>query len=322
MQKSVSEDRWKYLGGSDIPIIMELSPFKSRFDLLLEKAQYKEDDFSGNAFTDYGNKMEEKIRDFINETLIPDDEESLTEGKHIKKIPTAWGKSMSNQMKIRAHTDGENESTILEVKTTSHIFKTIEENELYLVQLLFYMMSTGKKKGILAVYDRPDDLSETFEPERLHCFLINLDDFSDECAKIIKAISKFLDDLAKVKANPFITEEELLPSLIPDITSRIIAFEQQLSHMKEMEKKIKAEKERLKDAMQAGGIKSWQSDNGYKIMLVEDTPETVKQETSFNLEKFKEENPELADKYTETSNVIVPAKKGYVKITAPKEEKK
>ena len=44
MQKSVKEDREKYIGGSDIPIIMGISPFKSRFDLLLEKAELKDND--------------------------------------------------------------------------------------------------------------------------------------------------------------------------------------------------------------------------------------------------------------------------------------
>ena len=37
MQDTVAKDRHKYIGGSDIPIIMGISPFKSRYDLLLEK---------------------------------------------------------------------------------------------------------------------------------------------------------------------------------------------------------------------------------------------------------------------------------------------
>ena len=41
MQETVKQDRDKYIGGSDIPVIMNLSPFKSRFDLLLEKAGYR-----------------------------------------------------------------------------------------------------------------------------------------------------------------------------------------------------------------------------------------------------------------------------------------
>ena len=37
MQDSVKQDRDRYIGGSDIPV-MEMSPVKSRYDLLLEKA--------------------------------------------------------------------------------------------------------------------------------------------------------------------------------------------------------------------------------------------------------------------------------------------
>lgn len=321
MQKSVTQERWKYIGGSDVPIIMELSPFKSRFDLLLEKAQYKEDEFSGNVFTEYGNKMEGKIRDFINKNCIPIDCQPLKEGKHTKNIPVSWGKSMSKQMKIRAHTDGENEDCVLEVKTTSQIHPDLSGYRIYVVQLLFYMMVSGKEKGLLAVYHRPDDLSEEFDENRLTMFPIFMDDFADECSNIIQAISRFLADLEKVKSNPFITEEELMPHELAEISNRIIAFEQQLAMMKETEKKIKAEKERLKKAMEVSGIPHIETSNGYKLTLIPDSPETVEKITKFNEEKFKAEHPDLYSEYTETKNELKSGRKGYIKITAPKEEK-
>ena len=37
MQTSVKQDRQKYIGGSDIPAIMGISPFTTRYDLLLYK---------------------------------------------------------------------------------------------------------------------------------------------------------------------------------------------------------------------------------------------------------------------------------------------
>ena len=87
--QAVTVDREKYIGGSDIPIIMGISPFKTRFDLLLEKAGLKENDFTGNEYTEYGNKLEPKIRDFINENR----EDKFEEGKYIEND-------------IRCHTDG------------------------------------------------------------------------------------------------------------------------------------------------------------------------------------------------------------------------
>ena len=50
--QDVRIDRNLYIGGSDIPIIMGISPFKKRFDLLLEKAGLKENDFDGNQYTE------------------------------------------------------------------------------------------------------------------------------------------------------------------------------------------------------------------------------------------------------------------------------
>lgn len=317
MQESVSKDREKFIGGSDIPIIMELSPFKSRFDLLLEKAGYKKNDFDGNVFTEYGNIMESKIREYVCTTITG---QKFKEGKHILDVPKDWNEH-PNGMKIRCHTDGEVDNAILEIKTTAQTYDNVDDYQLYLVQLLFYMFMTGKRFGLLAVYMRPDDMDETFNPDNLQTFEIRLDDYPDLMSDIKRAVSRFLDDLQKVKSNPFITEEELLPSEIPDIASRIVAFEQQVSRMKELEKKIKSEKDRLKQAMERAGVKKWETPNGYKITLIPDTDDKVEQEEYFNADKFMAEHPDLVEQYTETKAVIKKGKAGYVRITSPKEEK-
>ena len=316
MQESVSKDREKFIGGSDIPIIMELSPFKSRFDLLLEKAGYKKNDFDGNVFTEYGNTMESKIRDYVN-TITG---EALLEGKHIMDVPKDWNEH-PNGMRIRCHTDGECCDTILEIKTTSQIFDSLDDYQVYLVQILFYMAMTGKETGLLAVYKRPDDMDETFNADNLQIWEIHMTDHHALLDDIKNAVSRFLDDLQKVKSNPFITEDELLPAEIPEITKRIIAFEQQVSRMKELEKKIKDEKDRLKTAMERAGVKKWETPNGYKITLIPDSDDKVEQEESFNAERFMAEHPELVEQYTETKDVIKKGKKGFVRITAPKEDK-
>ena len=316
MQESVKQDRDKFIGGSDIPIIMELSPFKSRFDLLLEKAGYKKNDFEGNVFTEYGNIMESKIRDHINSRYST----YFKEGKHISSIPKGWNVK-ANGMKIRCHTDGEMMGCILEIKTTSQLFESLDDYKIYLVQLLFYMYMTGEKNGMLAVYKRPDDMDETFNPDNLWIWNVYIGDHLDLMEDIKNAVIRFLDDLQKVKSNPFITEEELLPADVTEIASRIVAFEQQLSRMKELEKKVKSEKDRLKDAMERAGVKKWETPNGYKITLIPDSEDTVVKEESFNAERFMAEHPEIVEQYMETKNVIKKGKKGYVKITSPKEEK-
>lgn len=316
MQESVSQDREKFIGGSDIPIIMEVSPFKSRFDLLLEKAGYKKNEFKGNVFTEYGNTMESKIRDHINSKLIS----TFVEGKHIMDVPKDWNEH-PNGMRIRCHTDGEIDDAILEIKTTAEIYTRIDDYYIYLVQILFYMAMTGKETGLLAVYQRPDDFSEEFDESKLQIWEIHLTDYHDEVENIKNAVSKFLDDLQKVKSNPFITEEELMPADVAEITKRIISFEQQISRMKELEKKIKDDKERLKNAMVNAGVKKWETPNGYKITLIPDSDDKVEEVTEFNAERFMDEHPELVDEYMETKKEIKKGKKGYVKITAPKEDK-
>lgn len=305
MQETVKQDRDKYIGGSDIPIIMNLSPFKSRFDLLLEKAGYKEDTFEGNVYTEYGNKLEPKIREYVNKHCVDAD---FVEGKHIREA------TEDEIIGVRIHTDGENDNAILEIKTTSQIHKSIDDYKIYLVQLLFYMVNTGKARGLLAVYERPEDLSEDFDESRLQLFIIALSDYVDLCEEIGEACERFIEDLRKVKDNPFITEEELLPVEVADITAQIIAFESQLDYFKTVEKKSKELKTKLKEAMQAASVKSWTTPQGYKITLIPDGEDKV--DKKFNEDKFKAEDPDTYKKYLEDK--LVKGKTGYVKITIPK----
>lgn len=305
MQASVKENRERFIGGSDIPVIMNISPFKSRFDLLLEKAGYKENDFTGNVFTEYGNTLEPIIRDYVNEITKAE----FIEGKHTREATD------DEPIGVRCHTDGESDimDAILEIKTTSQIYEDISDYKLYLVQLLFYMVNTGKRYGMLAVYERPEDLNEELDPARLHLYNINAEDYKDLIKEIGDSIESFIEDLKKVKDNPFITEEELLPSDITEISQRILAFEYQLKQMKEVEEKIKADKKRLKEAMQAAHVKTWQTLNGYKITLVEDGEDKIVK--AFNDKKLQEEDPETYKKYLEDK--VQKGKAGYVRITPP-----
>ena len=304
MQESVKQNRERYIGGSDIPVIMNLSPFKSRYNLLLEKAGYREDDFTGNVYTEYGNALEPMIRDWINTDL----KDKFKEGKHTRE---AEGDEIIG---VRIHTDGENNDAILEIKTTSQIYDSVNDYKLYLVQLLYYMVLTGKEYGYLAVYERPKDMSIEFNSKRLHLYKIAASEYTGLISDINEAIERFIEDLQKVKDNPFITEEELLPKEIPDITERILAFESQLEYLKQVEKTVKAEKEKLKKAMLAANVKSWKTPNGYTITRVDDGEDSVKK--VFDETSFKKDNKELYEKYL--VDKIVKGKAGYVLITAPK----
>lgn len=298
--QAVTIDRDKYIGGSDIPIIMGISPFKTRFDLLLEKAGLKEDDFTGNEYTEYGNVLEPKIREYINTTY----DKEFVEGKHYNGD-------------IRIHTDGEDKDCILEIKTTSQIHENVDDYKVYLVQLLFYMQETKRKIGYLAVYERPSNFDENFDKDRLKVYGIYIGDYQDLLEQINKAVDQFRIDLAKVKENPLLSEEDLLPVDLTELSNKVVALENQLAEIKKIEAQLKDLKEQLKTAMEKAGTKTWETPNGTKITLVPDGEDKVVRK--FNEKLFKDNNLDLWDEYSE--EVVQKGKSGYVRITLPKEQK-
>lgn len=298
--QAVTIDRDKYIGGSDIPIIMGISPFKTRFDLLLEKAGLKENNFEGNAYTEYGNILEPKIRDYVNQKY------------EFNFIET---KTIVDDCRYHADGDDEEKKCMLEIKTTSQIHENVRDYKHYIVQLLKGMMMKDYKKGILAVYERPDDFNEEFDKERLNVYYVEIELYKDWCDEINKAVDQFRIDLVKVKENPFITEEELLPVDLTELSNKVVTLENQLTEMKKVELQVKELKTQLKAAMEKNNIKKWETPNGVKITLVADGEDKIVKK--FNEQLFKENNLDLWDEYSE--DIVQKGKTGYVKITLPKE---
>ena len=315
MQDTVTKDRHKYIGGSDIPIIMGISSFKSRYDLLLEKAQLKDNDFKGNQYTEYGTLMEPKIRDYINDTYEVD----FKEGKHIKSYDRINDNNIP--VNIRIHTDGETEDTILEIKTTSQIKDSLDHYKAYLVQLLFYMCVADKPNGALAIYERPEDLDTEFNKDNLIIYHIKAEDYKTLIEEILNSVATFTEDLEKLKDNPFLTEEDLIPKDISGLANHIAQLEERLASYKKIETQIKDEKEQLRQAMIDNNVKSWETPNHIKVTLVADIPEKTETKEVFNEDKLKEEQPEIYINYVETKEVTKRGRKGFVKITLPKEDK-
>lgn len=301
-EDSVIKDRDKYIGGSDIGIIMDISPFKTRFDLLLEKAGLKENTFVGNEYTEYGDKLEPKIRDFINETLY-------------QKNP--FRPNCKIVGKFRGNCDGENHTSILEIKTTSQIHQDVNEYKLYLVQLLKYMEIYEKGKGVLAIYNRPEDFKEEFDNKRLQIFVIDIDNYKDLLKEINEEIDKFLIDLEKLKENPFLTEEDLLPKDLTIFANSVLQLESDVIKAKKIIEKYEEEKEKLRIAMINANVKKWETPNGIKITTIDGT-EDVKINV-FDEETFKKENKELFDKYQ--IKKIKKGRKGSLRITLPNFQK-
>lgn len=297
---TVRDERWRYIGGSDIAVIMGISPFKTRFQLLQEKAQIIEPDFKGNEYTEYGNVMEPKIRDYVNETL----------GRNFAPDVMMNGD-------FRFNLDGLDKECcqVLEIKTTSQIHGKLEDYKVYLVQLLPYMRMAGAVEGYLAVYQRPDDFDEIFNPLLLTVYEVHIDDYSDLLEEIDTQVEMFKRDLKKLRENPFITEEELQPTEVVETANKVLVLEQQLESMKQLEKELKSAKAELKRLMQENGVKKWITPNGTKITLVPDGEDTVI--SAFNEKKFAEEKPDIYAEYLEEK--LKAGRSGYVRVTIPKE---
>ena len=301
MEYDVTIDRDKYIGGSDVPVIMGISPFKTRWDLLLEKAGLKENTFTGNEYTEYGKVMEPKIRDYIN-----------------RKLKKKFEPNQVVNGDIRCNTDGFNGSCVLEIKTTSQIHDDVDDYKIYLVQLLLYMQENGVKKGKLCVYSRPDDFSTDFDPERLQIHDITANQYKSLTDSVNAEIERFRADLERLKQNTLLTEEDLQPAEIVKISKALVVLENRMAEFKAIEDEHKRMKQALFDAMLKYGVKTWETLNGVKITRVDAVESTVKTVTEFDEDAFKNENPALYGMYLHDVEKRTAGKSGYVKITLPK----
>lgn len=309
--KNVLVDRINFIGGSEISSIMGINPFKTRWQLLQEKAGIIEPEIVDNAYVDYGSEMEKYIRNYVN-FLDEYREDNFIEDTLVVEGPV---------IDTRCNVDGRNSNTILEIKTTSQIHENLNDYKYYLVQLLYYMYNYEFKKGILAVYSRPADFNTDFDPDQLMLYNVNIDEYSDLVEDIKKAVSQFRVDLLKLKENPNLKESDFIPVEIVNYANEIQVIEDRLKIYKKLEKEQEELKTKLYESMLEAGIKTWTTPNNIKITLVEEIPSTVIQEEKFDEDTFKQENEELYNKYIKTFDKKKSGRKGYCKITIGKEDK-
>lgn len=297
----VTVDRDKYIGGSDIPAIMGISPFKTRYELLLEKAGLKEIESADNRYTEYGHYIEPFIRDYINEK----------ENRRFKP-------NMTVKRGIRCHTDGFDGECVLEIKSTSRIYDSVDEYIVYLVQLLLYMAENGVRYGKLAVYERPDDFSPFFEPERLTEYDIVADDYTGLTEQVYSEIHRFEDDLTRLKENPLLCEDDFQPVELVTLSQKAVELERKMADFKALESQYKAMKQSLFEAMTRYNVKSWRMFGGTKITRVDGSDASEETVTEFDEAAFRHECPDIFERYQKTVIHRKSGRAGYVKITLAK----
>lgn len=296
--QDVITDREKYIGGSDIPCIMGISSFKKRFDLLLEKAQLQENTFLGNEFTEYGNVMEGKIRDYLNKgKKKPYLEDCVIEGD------------------LRYHSDGFDGKEVLEIKTTSQIHDQVDQYKVYLVQLLFGIQIHHVKKGKLAVYERPQDFNEEFDESRLKVYDIDIKDWKPLVEDINVAVDQFRIDLSKLKANPFLTESDLEPKELIECSNAMLELNNKIRAYKQLEAQYNEFKESMYKLMDTYQIKQYDTLKGLKFARVDEVKDKTIIEKQFDLESFKNDHPDIYERYMADVKVEKKGRKGYVKVT-------
>lgn len=301
MEYDVTIDRDKYIGGSDVPIILGISTFKTRWELLLEKAGLKENEFTGNQYTEYGHKIEPKIREYIN-----------------RLYNTNFEPNQIINGVFRGNTDGFNGTCVLEIKSTSHIYETVDDYIVYLVQLIKYMQENKVEDGLLAVYERPEDFSLEFDENRLTVYPIKAETYKDLLEKVNAEIGRFLVDLARLKDNPLLSEEDFQPNELVTLSNKVMVLERRMAEYKAIEEEYNAMKQSLFEAMQKHDVKSWETFNGTKITRVDAVAGATKTVTEFDSDTFGKEHPRLFKKYSKEVTKTSKSRAGDVKITLPK----
>jgi hypothetical protein len=176
------------------------------------------------------------------------------------------------------------------------------------------------KKGKLAVYHRPEDFNLDFDPDRLQEFDIVMKDYKGLLAEVNREIDRFRADLARLRENPLLSEQDFLPAEneLVELSNKVIAFESQIATMKAIEQKLADAKNALFAEMLKHDVKSWETPNGTKITRVDSTPGSTKTVTEFDTAAFKDENPAMYEMYLHEVTKTTAGRSGYVKITLPK----
>lgn len=287
---NVTEKRTKYVGGSDVPVILGLSKYKTQFELAKEKAGLVQPDKSSNPYIQFGNKMEPLIRDYIN-TM-----------NSLNFYPDTF---VNKDDMIRSNVDGidlENKM-LLEIKT--HGANPTEK--VYEAQMQLYFHQTGCDYGWLAMYQRPKDFDLEFDRENL--VIKEIERNTGYIEKILDAIETFWIRVEYLKEKPDMTESEYY-SIGNDVDKLVARVERFELEMLEFEKNMKVFKEQQKEyrdqlyqKMEENDIKK--IDTG-DIIITRVLP-TVRK--SVDSTRLKKEKPDIYDQYLKKANV-----KGSIKI--------
>lgn len=285
-----AEDHEKWLetrdlgiGGSDAAVIMGMNPYKSPYQLWLEKTgQAEAPDLSGNQYVYWGTKNEANIADWFQEET----------GKKVKRLGTLRSKEYPFMLaNVDRTVVGENAG--LEIKTAGvrqyRKWKDDEIPDAYYCQCLHYMAVTGADYWYIAVLLGGNEAKwkriERNEEDIQHLIMAETDfwklveartpppvDGSDSCAAALSAQYKGGDPNYSI----------ILP---PDIDGVIASLEDDKAIMDALKKQITEKENRLKALL--GNAEEGTTDH-YRVLW-----KTQAGRSSVPLAKIKKQAPDV-----------------------------
>ena len=316
MNNNVELNRDKYIGGSDYPIICQISKYKKVNELAGEKAGVILNDFNGNVFTDFGNFAEPIIRDYLNETYNTQFEEDT------------FIEELDGSLPLRGNVDGYDKqlNLILEIKTTSNFEKN---QNVYEAQVRFYQKLVKNSKAFIIAIERTNDMLELFknnELEELKQIILdklNNNDFDYlELSKVLMKEKKEIENNC-VEFTNLVNEIALLGTIeINQLPEEYNAYALDISRefleFKKIEEQLKQKREQLFELMSEYNVKSISND--YATITRVD-PKEGKEITNYVINSEIPTN-QLMDLINKNIVIVENKKrkgtKGFVKITEKK----
>lgn len=271
-------NRSQYIGGSDIPVIKGVSPFKSRKSLLNEKIQGITQD-EDNAVFKFGHEFETVL---IDDFLLSNEDYEVVDLEEVKTrlfdfpIITHFDKVVKDKKDNRFY--------LIECKTSKNKFNG-ELPEYYNYQVQFYLyiinnFTTYNIEEAIILFGLRSDTGELSDYEN---FTVKYEpDFYKN--NIQEDLQKFINEVLQGR--------EVLPNTNSAIAKLDLAALDKLIESKELiEAKIKEFNESLLKVMQEAKVSNITVD-GYKITVVDSY-----KRSSFDKKQAEIEEPEKAKEF-------------------------
>lgn len=239
--KDVTLNRNKFIGGSEIAIILGQSRYSTPYELWATKTgRIPPKNLDNNEAVQLGNKLEDFVAKLFTEKT----------GKAVRKAPKVY--QHPDYPFLVAHIDRliTNSDELLEIKTCNASKNKEWENDIpqeYIYQVIYYLGITGKKRGWLCCLiggQKFDYKVIDFDKTLFELMVKKAIEFWDMVQKDIPPAVKSGDNEILDLVFPETTEEMIENNELEDL----VAYRQELSmHIEEMQKEKEEIEAQLKE---------------------------------------------------------------------------